>query len=231
MQLAYLEWSVFLLLLWLIVFFLTPNRRQKMFRMSLGTAPLGLSEPLFYPEYWYPPTLFDLAARTGFDIESIIFSFAIGGLASSMSDIGARSGLESVSPRERHSKGHRYHLLALSCPIWLFLILELLTNLNSIYTVSTGLLGGGVASGLCRPELKVKIINGGLIFALFYFLFFSTMIFVHPSLVHLYWNTDVLTGWEFFGVPFEELMFAFTLGLMWSSLYEHRYWLRPISVE
>jgi hypothetical protein len=30
------------------------------------------------PEYWNPPSLFDLAQRTGFDIESLIFGFAFG---------------------------------------------------------------------------------------------------------------------------------------------------------
>lgn len=39
---------------------------------------LGFTEPLFVPAYWNPPTLFDLAQRTGFDIESLIFTFAIG---------------------------------------------------------------------------------------------------------------------------------------------------------
>lgn len=49
--------------------------------VSLWTSLLGLTEPLFVPEYWAPPSLFDLASRTGFDIESFIFSFAIGGIA------------------------------------------------------------------------------------------------------------------------------------------------------
>ena len=44
------------------------------------TTPFGLTEPLFVPEYWLPPSLFDLAENTGFDIESLIFCFAIGGM-------------------------------------------------------------------------------------------------------------------------------------------------------
>lgn len=46
--------------------------------VSLATAFFGLTEPLFVPEYWNPPTLFDLAQRTGFDLESLIFCFGIG---------------------------------------------------------------------------------------------------------------------------------------------------------
>lgn len=47
---------------------------------SVMTMPLGLTEPLFVPAYWNPPSLFNLAQRTGFDIESLIFAFAIGAL-------------------------------------------------------------------------------------------------------------------------------------------------------
>jgi hypothetical protein len=51
-----------------------------MLRVSTLTALFGLTQPLFVPAYWNPPSLFDLAHRTGFDIESLIFCFAIGGL-------------------------------------------------------------------------------------------------------------------------------------------------------
>ena len=30
---------------------------------SIGTAPFGLTEPVFVPEYWSPPSLFDPAQR------------------------------------------------------------------------------------------------------------------------------------------------------------------------
>ena len=48
---------------------------------SLYTTPFGFSEPLFVPEYRLPPSLFDLAENTGFDIASLIFCFGIGGIA------------------------------------------------------------------------------------------------------------------------------------------------------
>ncbi|PIN93121.1 hypothetical protein COU56_03855, partial [Candidatus Pacearchaeota archaeon CG10_big_fil_rev_8_21_14_0_10_31_9] len=51
-----------------------------MFWVSLLTMPFGLTEPLFVPEYWSPPSLFNLAVKTGFDIESLIFCFAVGGI-------------------------------------------------------------------------------------------------------------------------------------------------------
>jgi len=50
-----------------------------MILVSLLTAPLGLTEPFFVPAYWLPFTLFDLARQTRFDLESLLFSFAVGG--------------------------------------------------------------------------------------------------------------------------------------------------------
>lgn len=50
-----------------------------MLYVSFLTSLLGLTEPIFVPKYWNPPSLFNLAQNTGFDIESLLFSFGIGG--------------------------------------------------------------------------------------------------------------------------------------------------------
>ena len=82
MQYIWLIWSLFFLMFWIILYLSKPFFRKEMLSISLGTMLLGFTEPLFVPEYWNPPTLFDLAQRTGFDIESLIFTFAIGGTGS-----------------------------------------------------------------------------------------------------------------------------------------------------
>lgn len=79
-QYVWLAWSSAFLLPWAIVYALFPAHRKSMMWASLFTAPFGLTEPLFVPEYWTPPSLLNLAERTGFDIESLIFCFAIGGI-------------------------------------------------------------------------------------------------------------------------------------------------------
>ena len=62
------------------MFVVKPSLRLPMLWASVLTAPFGLTELAFVPKYWNPPSLFDLAHRTGFDIESLIFCFAIGGI-------------------------------------------------------------------------------------------------------------------------------------------------------
>lgn len=78
---AWLIFSLFLFGIWLVIFIAKPIIRKEMFWVSLCTMPFGLTEPLFVPGYWNPPSLFNLAGRTGFDIESLIFSFAVGASA------------------------------------------------------------------------------------------------------------------------------------------------------
>ncbi len=78
---VWLIWASVFLLPWTVLFVARPAIRRRMLWASALTAPFGLTELLFVPAYWNPPSLFDLAHRTGLDVESLILCFAIGGLA------------------------------------------------------------------------------------------------------------------------------------------------------
>jgi|SRR3989344_2086045 len=218
------EWLVFSLILlgiWLIIFLLKKSIRKKMFLVSLFTMPFGLTEPLFVPEYWDPPSLFNLAANTGFDIESLIFSFAIGGIGAVIYEAFFKIRHEKMSKKEMYGRKHKFHFWALFSPIIIFLPLLFLTDLNPIYSASIAMFIGGVVATLCRPDLKKKVFVGGILFLILYFLFFLIFNLFYPNAVYNYWNLSAISGILVLGVPLEELIFAFTFGLMWSSVYEH----------
>jgi hypothetical protein len=99
---------------------------------SALTAPFGLTEFLFVPAYWNPPNLFDLAHRTGFDIESFIFCFAIGGLAAAGYRVLAPTSEHALAPPARNSHLHRWHRAALVSPFFVFGAL-LMLPWNPIY--------------------------------------------------------------------------------------------------
>src|SRR3972149_9557058 len=85
------EWLAFAsiwMALWLLFYVERPFLRREMLWVSAFTALTGLAEPLFVPEYWSPPSLFNLAATSGFAVESILFSFATGGIASVLYESG-----------------------------------------------------------------------------------------------------------------------------------------------
>src|SRR3989344_9145460 len=161
------EWLVFSLILlgiWLIIFLLKKSIRKKMFLVSLFTMPFGLTEPLFVPEYWDPPSLFNLAANTGFDIESLIFSFAIGGLGVVLYELFFHVNHHKMSKHKMHLGRHKWHLPALLSGPVAFIILYFVTSMNPIYSASIAMFIGGIAAVLCRPDLKKKTLIGGILF-------------------------------------------------------------------
>jgi hypothetical protein len=84
--------------------------------------------------------------------------------------------------------------------------------------------GGAIAAILCRPDLRNKVLVGGVLFLVLYFVFFLLINLIFPGFVHKAWNLEAISGIILLGVPLEELIFAFTFGMMWSSVYEHIMW-------
>lgn len=224
----WLAFSLILLGLWFAIYILRPVLRRRMLRVSLATMPFGLTEPLFVPEYWNPPSLFDLARKTGFDIESLIFCFAIGGIGSVLYNALTGRKPERMSLKEIHDGRHRWHYLALSLPVIVFLPLLLFTEMNPIYPAIIAMFAGGIAATLCRPGLTRNVWIGGALFAVLYFLFFLGINLIYPHFLHSVWNMAALTGTHLGGVPLEEILFAFTFGMMWSSIYEHLLWYKTM---
>lgn len=226
MQFAWLTWSLTLIVIWGVIYFSlnTKDKRREMLVVSFWTSILGLTEPLFVPEYWSPPSLFDLALRTGFDIESFIFSFGVGGIAVIIYELIFKTRHEKVNYHEQHSPQHRNHLIVLlSAPVIFFLLL-VATSVNPIYIAIISMTGGGLFSWYCRPDLKKKMLASAVMFSVMYFIYFLTLIAAYPGYVEKVWNLKAISGILVFGVPIEELLFALSFGFIWSSVYEHLTW-------
>lgn len=224
-QYVWLVWASLFLLPWALLYRALPRHRRTMRWASLFTAPFGLSEPLFVPEYWNPPTLFHLAQRTGFDIESIIFCFGIGGVAAVLYDVLTGRTQHRMSLHEQNAPRHRYHRAALAAPFVIFPVL-LALPWNPIYPGIAAMLIGAAASVACRPDLKLKIWIGGALFTAYYFIFMQGLELLSPGYVARVWNLEALSGWYIARVPVEELGFALGFGMYWSGVYEHFTWSR-----
>ncbi len=179
-NLVWFIWSLGLLVIWLAVFVFYRTARTRILLASLLTMLFGLSEPIFVPEYWNPPSLFDLTQKTGFDIESLLFCFAIGGMGIVIYDLMFKIQHEKMDWTERHDHHHRFHFWTLVSPFIVFGLLYFLTDLNPIYSASLSMFAGGLAALWCRPDLKLKIWGSGLMFTLFYFVYFLPLVlFIH----------------------------------------------------
>ncbi|MCK9590641.1 MAG: lycopene cyclase domain-containing protein [Methanoregula sp.] len=229
MHLTWLVWSLILIGIWIVVWFLIKSRdlRKQMLIISLWTSLLGLTEPIFVPAYWLPPSLFDLAARTGFDIESLIFSFSIGGLGFILYMLVFPIEKEVPVPMDdRLAARHKYHAVMLSVAPVVFVILYFGTKLNPIYVSVIALMLGGIATWYCRPDLKKKMFVSAFLFLGLYFVYFLTLITMFPGYVQQVWNLPAISGILIVGIPIEELMFALSFGFFWSTAYEHFTWKR-----
>ena len=220
---VWLVWSSAFLIPWVALYAAYPGYRKAMLWSSLFTMPFGLTEPLFVPEYWSPPSLFDLALRTGFDIESLIFCFGIGGVGAVLVKLIGGQRLHSVPGAERRSRRHRFHKLALTSPFLIFPFLYFLPW-NPIYPSIVAMVLGSVATILCRPDLKRATAVGGTIFLAYYMLFLVALECTAAGYIERVWNLDALTGWTVAGLPAEELLFAGSFGMYWTGVYEHFTW-------
>lgn len=225
-QHVWLLWSVAFLLPWAALYLAFPVHRRSMRWGSVFMAPFGLTEPLFVPEYWNPPSLFDLAQRTGFDIESIIFCFAIGGIGAALYNVITRQRLAPVPDHERRQGRHRFHYAALVLPFAAFPALYF-GPWNPIYAGIVAMVAGAVANALCRPDLKRNMFVGGLLFLGLYIAFLTGLKWFAPGYIEQVWNLSALSGIAPLGFPIEELLFALGFGLYWTGVYEHFTWHRP----
>ena len=225
---VWLVWSSAFLLPWALLYALFPQHRVAMWWASVFMAPFGLTEPIFVPEYWNPPSLFELAQRTGFDIESIVFSFAIGGIAAVFYNIILHRRVEMLSFAERHQWRHGWHRWALAVPFIVFPILYALPW-NPIYAGIAAMVLGAIAIVLCRPDLKFNTLLGGVLFLALYTIFLLGLKWSAPGYIEQVWNLKALSGIVVYGLPMEELMFAFSFGLFWTGIYEHFTWRRSVA--
>lgn len=218
-QYVWLFWSLAFLAVFAAIYVFARRQRRQMLLVGAATAPFGLTEPLFVPEYWAPPSLFDLAARTGFDLESIIFTFSVGGIAAVLFNLV--TSRESRAARIAAMHAYRsYHALALATPAVVFLALVPL-GWNPIYPALIAMAAGATATQLCRPDLLAKTLLGGLLFLVFYSVFLFGVRVTAPGYIEGVWNLPALSGVMIAGIPLEEFLFGMAFGLYWAGIYEH----------
>ena len=228
---VWLFWSSVFLIAWLACYVAFPGQRRAMLWASLFTMPFGLTEPLFVPAYWNPPSLFDLAQNTGFDIESLMFSCAIGGIGAVLYHILIGRALAALPLVERIAPRHRLHIWSLAVPFIAFPLLFLFPR-NPIYPAIIAMALGALAAIFCRADLAPKMGLSSILFLAYYIVLLLGLKWTaSPGYIERVWNLPALSGLDVAGLPIEELLFAAAFGAYWSSFYEHVTWRRLVPAQ
>ena len=184
--------------------------------MSILTFPLGFGEYLVVPAYWIPPSLFNLAQTTRIDIESFIFSFAVGGISACLYDVFCNKYLQTT-PLFVNSKRLAY---VGTIVVVTFLLLFFGIKWNAMLAFSTAVGVSALIRILYRPELAIRTICGGALFVAFYIISLSFLLGFYPHFIQDTWNLSHLSGIILLNIPLEEYLFAASQGLFWSGIYE-----------
>jgi hypothetical protein len=206
-------------LFWISWFVLLAAASQYRSEIRWGTliaAPMALTSLLFVPQYWTPPSLFNLDQRFRVGIEDFLWAAAVGGMAAVVGEVSLKDKLD-VLRKSRHKR----HYLPFAVVIVVFVALELWHPGKTMLNTIVAFLVGDIVIAYLRPNLIALMIVSALNFTALYFFLFLCVLALYPEFVERYYNHANLLGFYPGGVPIEELLFAATGGALWSVAYEY----------
>lgn len=206
--------------MWLVLYFYREDLHKEMFFASFLAAPLGLLEAFFVPWYWEPNSLLIFRIfNFQFDIESIIFSFAVGGIAAVLYEVFLKKHLKKERMKKKEIKKHySYLIIAL---IAAFAVFGIIFNMDLIYASIVAMAIGAATIIFSRKDLIKETIIGGFLFLGVYFcLLLALNTFVFPDWIARTWNFEHIWGITFLKIPLEEILWALAFGALWAPIYE-----------
>ena len=201
---------------WLACYLIGKSCRAEIRWGTLISAPMALTSILFIPQYWTPPSLFNLDQKIKVGIEDFLWAAAVGGIASVVAEILLKERLSAL--RKVARKRHFAPFIAVAV---VFTALQLLHPGKTIYNTIIAFAIGAVVIAVLRSDLIPTMLIGALSFTALYFVLFLLVLFLYPEFVQRYYAISNLLGIYVRGVPIEELLFAGTGGAIWSVAYEY----------
>jgi hypothetical protein len=183
---------------------------------TLIATPMALTSILFVPQYWTPPSLFNLDQKIRVGIEDFLWAAAVGGIASVVGELLLKEGLATMRSRARKRHYAPFVVIAV-----VFISLELWHPHKTMYNTIIAFAAGVVVIAFLRSDLVPLMLISALSFTALYFFLFLCLLFLYPDFVHRFYNIPNLLGIYVLGVPIEELLFAATGGAIWSVAYEY----------
>ncbi|MBN2528488.1 MAG: hypothetical protein JXR76_19020 [Deltaproteobacteria bacterium] len=207
-----------------VIFVVRSDLRKPMGVMAGLSIPFAFTEFLFYPSYWEPKFLFDLANRIGFGIEDFLFVIGLGAFTSTVYPavfFKKRVPLSVSTPSLRSVAGKK-RLTKLIVPIGVaFLLTAIMAALSipMIWGCVPIMILIALSIVVIRRDLRSAAAWGGVLSAIAYFLICQALGVLVPNVFELNWHAEKFFGVYILGVPLEEITYAFAAGTVASVVY------------
>ena len=212
---SYLVGTGFFWVAWIACFVFGQRYRREIVSGTWIASLMAFTSPLFVPQYWTPPSLFNLDQRIRVGIEDFLWAAAVGGIASVVGEVVVRERL-AASRRSRHTR-HYYPFFLVGL---VFVLLEFWRN-NTMDNTIISLTAGALVLAYLRRDLIPLMLTSTVSFTALYFVLYLLVLFFYPQFVLRFYNLPNLLGIYIHRVPIEELLFAATFGAIWSVGYEY----------
>ncbi len=212
-QYAYLFGNLFILFpVWFLLYLHRRDLRVDILIMSLVFGICGpLSELWYLQDYWQPQTI----TGTSIGIEDFLFGFFIGGIISVLY-------LEIFNKHisKKRTRNHPTRFFFLFITLIILFVSFYVFGLNSIYASVITFLALAIFIYHKRRDLFVDQLMSGIFLAGMMFLFYLVFLYIFPDAINRWWFLKNISGVLILGIPVEELLWAFSFGLVGGPIYE-----------
>lgn len=215
---AYLVGSLIFGFVWLLIYFRRPDLRKEQVLMSLLIAGAGLTEHIFFNEYWRPQFIIQLPYINA-GVESILLCFFYGGISSSLYELLFNKRLRKTN-KTKFGKRLEDVFLSFVFGALVFVVLWKIFYINIIYATTFGMFSMGVFLNYFRPDLIFPSIVNALSMATLSLLILLIFEMLFPGIFDAWWRIDLLSGIRIYTVPIEEFIWHLGLGYAVGPVYE-----------
>ena len=205
-------------LVWLVLFIRHPALRACSLISGLLFLPAGLTQALFVPDYWDPKVIFKIGGR--FDLESLLFAFFTGGIASIL--YPACFNLRPYAVPGSKSALVKY-LFWIFPALGALLLIVASANIRmekSLIYIAFAVLAFGVMHMFAvRPDLIITGMWGALLFCGMYSMIAIGIVWIFPDFISTTWKGSRLFKYHVLGIPLEEYLYSALFGALWSTVY------------
>lgn len=209
--------SILFLIPGVIIYLFRKDLRPVIHVMILFSLPFAFTESLFYPTYWEPVFLFNLIDIIGFGIEDLMFVAGLGAFTSTIYAFAFNYKFQSrtlLSLRNVLTRG----LILMGITFFLVLVVASM-QIPMIYGCVVIMILMALAIFILRTDLWKPGFMGGMLTLIIYSGLCIIINLIYPQIFDLTWHTKEFLHIFVLGIPIEEMLYAFSSGVIATAFY------------